>query len=141
MGSLQVGIPTNSRKGSGTLHRTLSPGDAFVLSLQVLPLEALVTDAGEVTEIGKTYVPPRVLQEALCVISGVPGLKGDITSTEQLAQEMLVIAHHPSLGLWLWGRSGRAGEVIVQAEGFKKPLSFSGSTVWTLASTSYQDED
>lgn len=64
-------------------------------------MEALVTDAGEVTETGKTYVPPRVLQEALCVISGVPGLKGDISSTEQLAQEMLIISHHPSLGLWL----------------------------------------
>uniref|UniRef100_A0A8C6GXV6 Stalled ribosome sensor GCN1 n=1 Tax=Mus spicilegus TaxID=10103 RepID=A0A8C6GXV6_MUSSI len=74
-------------------------------SHKVLPLEALVTDAGEVTEMGKTYVPPRVLQEALCVISGVPGLKGDIPSTEQLAQEMLIISHHPSLvavqsGLW-----------------------------------------
>ncbi|GAB1290067.1 eIF-2-alpha kinase activator GCN1 [Apodemus speciosus] len=68
-------------------------------SHKVLPLEALVTDAGEVTEMGKTYVPPRVLQEALCVISGVPGLKGDVTSTEQLAQEMLIISHHPSLAL------------------------------------------
>lgn len=67
----------------------------------MLPLEALVTDAGEVTETGKTYVPPRVLQEALCVISGVPGLEGDITNTEQLAQEMLIISHHPSLGLCL----------------------------------------
>lgn len=76
-------------------------GDSPVLSLKVLPMEALVTDAGEVTEMGKTYVPPRVLQEALCVISGVPGLKGDISSTEQLAQEMLIISHHPSLGLWL----------------------------------------
>ncbi|KAK7803834.1 hypothetical protein U0070_027292 [Myodes glareolus] len=66
-------------------------------SHKVLPMEALVTDAGEVTEMGKAYVPPRVLQEALCVISGVPGLKGDITSTEQLAQEMLIISHHPSL--------------------------------------------
>nr|XP_044631702.1 eIF-2-alpha kinase activator GCN1 isoform X2 [Equus asinus] len=74
-------------------------------SHKVLPLEALVTDAGEVTESGKACVPPRVLQEALCVISGVPGLEGDITNTEQLAQEMLIISHHPSLvavqsGLW-----------------------------------------
>lgn len=60
-----------------------------------------MTEAGEVTEMGKTYVPPRVLQEALCVISGVPALKGDSTSTEALAQEMLIISHHPSLGLWL----------------------------------------
>lgn len=60
-----------------------------------------MTDAGEMTEAGKAYVPPRVLQEALCIISGVPGLEGDITNTEQLAQEMLIISHHPSLGLWL----------------------------------------
>ncbi|XP_029423052.1 eIF-2-alpha kinase activator GCN1 isoform X3 [Nannospalax galili] len=74
-------------------------------SHKVLPLEILVTDAGEITEMGKTYVPPRVLQEALCVISGVPGLKGDVTSAEQLAREMLIVSHHPSLvavqsGLW-----------------------------------------
>ncbi|XP_065745415.1 stalled ribosome sensor GCN1 [Phocoena phocoena] len=74
-------------------------------SHKVLPLEALVTDAGEVTEAGKAYVPPRVLQEALCIISGVPGLEDDVTNTEQLAQEMLIISHHPSLvavqsGLW-----------------------------------------
>lgn len=60
-----------------------------------------MTDAGEVTEAGKAYVPPRVLQEALSVISGVPGLEGDVTSMEQLAQEMLIISHHPSLGPWL----------------------------------------
>nr|XP_012611936.1 eIF-2-alpha kinase activator GCN1 [Microcebus murinus] len=74
-------------------------------SHKVLPSEALVTDAGDVTEAGKAYVPPRVLQEALCVISGVPGLKGDVTDTEQLARELLIISHHPSLvavqsGLW-----------------------------------------
>ncbi|XP_053784029.1 stalled ribosome sensor GCN1 [Desmodus rotundus] len=74
-------------------------------SHKVLPLEALVTDAGEVTEAGKAYVLPRVLQEALCIISGVPGLEGDVANTEQLAQEMLIISHHPSLvavqsGLW-----------------------------------------
>nr|XP_003478419.1 eIF-2-alpha kinase activator GCN1 isoform X1 [Cavia porcellus] len=74
-------------------------------SHKVLPLETLVTDTAEVTETGKACVPPRVLQEALCVISGVPGLDGDVTNMEQLAQEMLIISHHPSLvavqsGLW-----------------------------------------
>ncbi|KAK1328698.1 hypothetical protein QTO34_012273 [Cnephaeus nilssonii] len=78
---------------------------AVLSSHKVLPLEALVTDAGEVTEAGKAYVPPRVLQEALCIISRVPGLEGDTSNTEQLAQEMLIISHHPSLvavqsGLW-----------------------------------------
>lgn len=83
------------------LHRALSRAGSCVVFTQVLPLEALVTDAGEVTEAGKAYVPPRVLQEALCIISRVPGLEGDISNTEQLAQEMLIISHHPSLGLWL----------------------------------------
>lgn len=82
------------------LLRDLSSRGSCVVFSQVLPLEALVTDAGE-TEAGKACVPPRVLQEALCIISGVPGLEGDITNTERLAQEMLIISHHPSLGLWL----------------------------------------
>lgn len=83
------------------LRRALSTWASHVISTQVLPLESLVTDAGEVTEAGKNYVPPRVLQEALCIISGVRGLEGDVTNTEQLAQEMLIISHHPSLGLCL----------------------------------------
>lgn len=96
------GLPGIAGEALCLLPYTGLSGNSFVLSLKVLPMEALVTDAGEVTEMGKAYVPPRVLQEALCVISGVPGLKGDITSTEQLAQEMLIISHHPSLGLWPW---------------------------------------
>lgn len=77
-----------------------------------------MTDAGEVTEAGKAYVPPRVLQEALCVISGVPGLEGDITNTEQLAQEMLIISHHPSLGLCR-GRLQEGQDKGRRAEGLK----------------------
>ncbi|XP_075390131.1 stalled ribosome sensor GCN1 [Tenrec ecaudatus] len=74
-------------------------------SHKVLPSETLVTDTGEGAEVGKAAVPPRVLQEALCIISGVPGLAGDAASLEQLAQEMLIVSHHPSLvavqsGLW-----------------------------------------
>lgn len=116
---------------------------SFVVSPQVLPFEALVTDTGEVTEAGKTYVPPRVLQEALCVISGVPGLEGGITGMEQLAQEMLIISHHPSLGLWP-GWAGRAGTLSEEQAGRRPqraPLPFSGCAVWPLASTSRQDED
>ncbi|KAL0610568.1 eIF-2-alpha kinase activator GCN1 [Plecturocebus cupreus] len=115
----------SSLGGFKLAHGLLEELKTVLSSHKVLPLEALVTNAGEVTEAGKAYVPPRVLQEALCVISGVPGLKGDVTDTEQLAQEMLIISHHPSLGLWLqwvweepealWG-GVRAG----QAEGLKK---------------------
>lgn len=108
-----------------------------------------MTDTGEVTEAGKAYIPPRVLQEALCVISGVQGLEGDITNTEQLAQEMLIISHHPSLGLC--GRAGggykRGRDAVGQDKGRLgrrpqiAPLPFSGSAVWTLASAPCQDED
>lgn len=105
------GTPENNRSKGHAVPGILYPGcqactgllssrDSHVVSTQVLPSEALVTDAGEVTEMGKAYVPPRVLQEALCVISGVPGIEGDIANTEQLAREMLIISHHPSLGLW-----------------------------------------
>uniref|UniRef100_A0A2K5PS06 Stalled ribosome sensor GCN1 n=1 Tax=Cebus imitator TaxID=2715852 RepID=A0A2K5PS06_CEBIM len=95
----------SSLGGFKLAHGLLEELKTVLSSHKVLPLEALVTNAGEVTEAGKAYVPPRVLQEALCVISGVPGLKGDVTDTEQLAQEMLIISHHPSLvavqsGLW-----------------------------------------
>ncbi|XP_032097403.1 eIF-2-alpha kinase activator GCN1 isoform X2 [Sapajus apella] len=95
----------SSLGGFKLAHGLLEELKTVLSSHKVLPLEALVTNAGEVTEAGKAYVPPRVLQEALCVISGVPGLKGDVTNTEQLAQEMLIISHHPSLvavqsGLW-----------------------------------------
>ncbi|XP_024112166.2 stalled ribosome sensor GCN1 [Pongo abelii] len=95
----------SSLGGFKLAHGLLEELKTVLSSHKVLPLEALVTDAGEMTEASKAYVPPRVLQEALCVISGVPGLKGDVTDTEQLAQEMLIISHHPSLvavqsGLW-----------------------------------------
>lgn len=103
-------------------HRALSIGFSRVVSTQVLPLEALVTDAGEVTEAGKASVSPRVLQEALCTISGVPGLQGDVTNTEQLAQEMLILSHHPSLGLWLgWVQEGRA--LLGRVRGAKQKAS------------------
>uniref|UniRef100_A0A8C8VR02 TOG domain-containing protein n=1 Tax=Pelusios castaneus TaxID=367368 RepID=A0A8C8VR02_9SAUR len=78
---------------------------AVLKSHKVLPIEALVTESGELSELGKTYIPPRVLQEALCVISGVAGLEVDHAETQNLALEMLLVSHHPSLvevqsGLW-----------------------------------------
>uniref|UniRef100_A0A8C3LHF5 GCN1 activator of EIF2AK4 n=1 Tax=Chrysolophus pictus TaxID=9089 RepID=A0A8C3LHF5_CHRPC len=71
----------------------------------VMPQEVLVMESGELSEQGKTYIPPRVLHEALCVISSVAGLDVDSFETEKLALEMLLVSHHPSLvavqpGLW-----------------------------------------
>lgn len=65
-----------------------------------MPQEVLVMESGELSEQGKTYIPPRVLHEALCVISSVAGLDVDSFETEKLALEMLLVSHHPSLGKW-----------------------------------------
>uniref|UniRef100_A0A8C4JSD7 GCN1 activator of EIF2AK4 n=1 Tax=Dromaius novaehollandiae TaxID=8790 RepID=A0A8C4JSD7_DRONO len=74
-------------------------------SHKVLPHEVLVMESGELSELGKAYIPPRVLHEALCVISSVAGLGVDSFETEKLALEMLLVSHHPSIvsvqpGLW-----------------------------------------
>ncbi|XP_053850288.1 eIF-2-alpha kinase activator GCN1 isoform X1 [Vidua macroura] len=74
-------------------------------SHKILPHEVLVTEAGELSELGRTYIPPRVLHEALCVISSVAGLDMDSFEPEKLALEMLLVSHHPSVvavqpGLW-----------------------------------------
>ncbi|NXD39989.1 GCN1 kinase, partial [Copsychus sechellarum] len=74
-------------------------------SHKILPHEVLVTEAGELSELGRTYIPPRVLHEALCVISSVAGLDVDSSEPEKLALEMLLVSHHPSVvavqpGLW-----------------------------------------
>lgn len=106
------------------------------MSPQVLPFEALVTDTGEVTEAGKAYVPPRVLQEALCVISGVPGLEGGVSGMEQLAQEMLIISHHPSLGLW--PEQGWGARDSVRRAGRQKASKSSPSLQWLCSLASGQ---
>lgn len=72
--------------------------EGLVLSIQILPHEVLVTEAGELSELGRTYIAPRVLHEALCVISSVAGLDVDSFEPEKLALEMLLVSHHPSVG-------------------------------------------
>ncbi|XP_067861626.1 stalled ribosome sensor GCN1 [Heptranchias perlo] len=72
---------------------------------KLIPLEGLVTESGELTEAGKSYIPPRVLLEALCVITSVPGLENDVNEAEKLARDIVFVAHHPSIeaaqtGLW-----------------------------------------
>ncbi|XP_041079614.1 eIF-2-alpha kinase activator GCN1 isoform X2 [Polyodon spathula] len=70
---------------------------AVLDSHKVLPLDALVTESGELSELGRSYTPPRILMEALCVITSVPGLEADPGEAEKLAQESLIVAHHPSI--------------------------------------------
>ncbi|XP_058888787.1 stalled ribosome sensor GCN1-like isoform X1 [Acipenser ruthenus] len=70
---------------------------AVLDSHKVLPPDALVTESGELSELGRSYTPPRILLEALCVITSVPGLEADPGEAEKLAQESLIVAHHPSI--------------------------------------------
>lgn len=67
--------------------------------LKVLPQEVLLSESGELTDLGRSYVPPRLLLEALCVICSAASHWGDPAEAENLAMETLIIAHHPSLGI------------------------------------------
>lgn len=69
--------------------------------LKVLPQEVLLSESGELTDLGRSYVPPRVLLGALCVICSSAGHWGDPTEAESLAMEILIITHHPSIGMRL----------------------------------------
>ncbi|XP_030044919.1 eIF-2-alpha kinase activator GCN1, partial [Microcaecilia unicolor] len=76
-----------------------------LLSHKALPREVLVNESGELSEPGKLYISPRVLQETLHVIASGSSLEADPEEGEKLARELLIVAHHPSIvaaqsGLW-----------------------------------------
>lgn len=60
-----------------------------------------MSDSGELTDLGRSYIPPRVLLEALYVICSSASQWGDPTEAENLAMEILIITHHPSIGITL----------------------------------------
>lgn len=64
---------------------------------QVLPPEVLQSESGELTEVGRAYVPPRNLLEALLAMCAVAGQWNDPSETEKLAMETLIVSHHPSI--------------------------------------------
>ncbi|KAG7281813.1 hypothetical protein CRUP_037094 [Coryphaenoides rupestris] len=68
-------------------------------------LDALVSEMGELTEMGRAYTTPRALQEALHVICSGVGQWGDRGEAEKMAMEIITVAHHPSIvatrpGFW-----------------------------------------
>ncbi|KAJ6659087.1 hypothetical protein lerEdw1_019390 [Lerista edwardsae] len=96
-----LALPRGFRLAYGLLEEL----KVVLASHKVLPAEVLVTESGALTEQGKTYIPPRVLREMLCVISCVAGMEGEPEEKENLALEMLLVSNHPSLvsgqlGLW-----------------------------------------
>lgn len=57
-----------------------------------------MSESGELTELGRSYVPPRVLLDALCVICSSASQWGDTNEAENLAMDILIVTHHPSIG-------------------------------------------
>lgn len=70
----------------------------FVVNLQVLRQDVLTSDSGELTEVGRSYIPPRVLLDALSIICSAASQWGDLVEAESLAMETLIVTHHPSIG-------------------------------------------
>lgn len=74
------------------------PRSRLTVSCQVLPQDVLVSESGELTELGRSYIPPRVLLHALCMVSSSASQWGDSAESQNLAMELLIVAHHQSIG-------------------------------------------
>ncbi|XP_069380401.1 stalled ribosome sensor GCN1 [Paralichthys olivaceus] len=95
----------SSLGGSSLAYGLLGELCVVINKHKVLPQEVLVSDSGEPTELGRSYIPPRVLLEALCVVCSTASQWGDPTEAENLAMEIMIITHHPSIiearrGIW-----------------------------------------
>uniref|UniRef100_A0A8C5HZY1 TOG domain-containing protein n=1 Tax=Gouania willdenowi TaxID=441366 RepID=A0A8C5HZY1_GOUWI len=87
----------SSLSGSTLAHGLLGELQAIINKHKVLPQDVLLSESGELTELGRTYVPPRVLLNALCVICSSASQWGDAAEAKSLAMETLIVAHHPSI--------------------------------------------
>ncbi|XP_029296590.1 LOW QUALITY PROTEIN: eIF-2-alpha kinase activator GCN1 [Cottoperca gobio] len=95
----------SSLGGSSLARGLLGELRVVINKHKVLPQDVLVLESGELTELGRSYTPPRVLLDALFVVCSAAGQWGDPTEAENLAMEILIVTHHPSIvgarcGLW-----------------------------------------
>uniref|UniRef100_A0A7N8Y6V6 GCN1 activator of EIF2AK4 n=1 Tax=Mastacembelus armatus TaxID=205130 RepID=A0A7N8Y6V6_9TELE len=95
----------SSLGGSNLAHGLLGELRVVINKHKVLPPDVLVSESGELTELGRSYIPPRVLLDALCVVCSSASQWGDPAEAENLAMEILIVTHHPSIvaarhGLW-----------------------------------------
>ncbi|XP_072770375.1 stalled ribosome sensor GCN1-like [Nerophis lumbriciformis] len=91
--------------GSSLAHGLLGELRAVINKHKVLPQDVLMSESGEQTELGRSYIRPRVLSDALHVICSSAIQLGDPKQSENLAMEIILVSHHPSLvearrGLW-----------------------------------------
>ncbi|XP_076020781.1 stalled ribosome sensor GCN1 [Genypterus blacodes] len=83
----------SSLGGSSLAHGLLGELRVVINKHKILPQDVLVLESGELTELGRSYIIPRALLEALRVLCSA----ADPTEAENMAMETLVIAHHPSI--------------------------------------------
>ncbi|XP_073675995.1 stalled ribosome sensor GCN1 [Garra rufa] len=87
----------SSLGGSGLAHGLLAELRVVINKHKILPSDVVYTDTGELTEIGRSYVAPRILLDALSVICSVTTQWNDPAETEKLALDILIVTHHPSI--------------------------------------------
>ncbi|KAM3611156.1 uncharacterized protein V6R79_014354 [Siganus canaliculatus] len=95
----------SSLGGSSVAQGLLGELRAIINKHKVLPQDVLVSDSGELTELGRSYVAPRILLDTLCVVCSSASQWADPSEAESLAMETLIVTHHPSIvaarhGLW-----------------------------------------
>ncbi|XP_051757794.1 eIF-2-alpha kinase activator GCN1 [Ctenopharyngodon idella] len=87
----------SSLGGSSLAHGLLGELRVIINKHKILPPDALYTETGELTEIGRSYVAPRILLDALSVICSVAAQWNDLAETENLALDIVIVTHHPSI--------------------------------------------
>ncbi|XP_015253816.1 PREDICTED: translational activator GCN1 [Cyprinodon variegatus] len=95
----------SSLGGSSLAHGLLGELRVVINKHKVLAQDVLLSESGELTELGRSYIPPRVLLDALCVVCSAASQWGDPAEAENVAMETLIVTHHPSIvgvrpGLW-----------------------------------------
>ncbi|KAK3540518.1 hypothetical protein QTP70_032734, partial [Hemibagrus guttatus] len=87
----------SSLGGSNLAHGLLRELCVVINKHKVLPPEALQTEAGEWTEVGRLYIPPWILLEALRALCAAAGQWNDSSEAQKLALVIILVAHHPSI--------------------------------------------
>uniref|UniRef100_A0A8C2KM20 GCN1 activator of EIF2AK4 n=1 Tax=Cyprinus carpio TaxID=7962 RepID=A0A8C2KM20_CYPCA len=87
----------SSLGGSSLAHGLLGELRVVINKHKILPSDVVYTETGELTEIGRSYIAPRILLDALSVICSVAAQWNDPAETEKLALDIIIVTHHPSI--------------------------------------------
>uniref|UniRef100_A0A671RTY5 TOG domain-containing protein n=1 Tax=Sinocyclocheilus anshuiensis TaxID=1608454 RepID=A0A671RTY5_9TELE len=87
----------SSLGGSSLAHGLLGELRVVINKHKILPSDVVFTETSELTEIGRSYITPRILLDALSVICSVAAQWNDPVETEKLALDILIVTHHPSI--------------------------------------------